>query len=402
MPKLDRIAVTRSAAGLLGRLAGRLERAAQAPSVARARAGVRDALAVRRRVGAPLGVRAAPPPPWPVDRLESLRRCPVCTSPSRVPLYVSLRGRGPGEWNLHRCSRCEVAYLDPRPPPVPAPAIGGSSRRPAPSAIDRLVRAVRNGYLNRARGLALRPAEPLGWWWYRLRPRSRARLEAAAGPVSGRHRPGHLLQIGHGGSEAVRVARGAGWRVTVLRADGLTDDGPADAGVVHRRGTPASATLPDRAFDAINIAGGLEGMRRPVAELRACARALRPGGVLQITAANLDSLGHRHYRRGWAPLDPPASLVIYTRTALARLLAEAGFGASRIVMLPLGARPTFRQSEPALSGGGRGIGAWLRRAAVDLKAATAETLALLRPAWSETLVAGAIPATGAARAALTA
>ncbi len=47
--------------------------------------------------------------------------------------------------------------------------------------------------------------------------------------------------------------------------------------------------------------------------------------MLLTEMPNADSLVHRRYGRHWNGLDAPRYLVVLTRGALARLLAESGF-----------------------------------------------------------------------------
>ncbi|MDH3228100.1 MAG: class I SAM-dependent methyltransferase, partial [Thermoleophilia bacterium] len=239
------------------------------------------------------------------------------------------RATAPGEWNFHTCSRCTAAFLDPRPtaaaglmrgaPPLRHPHTPGWLTRQA----RRLTVALRNGYVNRRTDQRLRPAYRLGYWWHVWRPRSRARIHAELGwlPAGRPHR--RLLDVGGQSPQAVGAARSSGWRVTVVLPDhrrpALLDMPDADVHV----GSVADAGLSQGSFDLINVQGALERMHRPLEELEACARLLRPGGTIRISTPNLASLGHRHYRRHWSALDPPRNLVLFTAASLDRLLGSA-------------------------------------------------------------------------------
>jgi SAM-dependent methyltransferase len=163
-------------------------------------------------------------------------------------------------------------------------------------------------------------------------------------------------------------------------------------------GSVAGAGLPEGSFDLINVRGALERMHRPLDELEACARLLRPGGTLRISTPNLASLGHRHYRRRWSALDPPRSLVLFTAASLDRLLGVAGFRATRTREVPLGARQSFRDSEELATRQWSSPSYWLGRASIELKALFADACTLLRPDWGERLVVTARPVSNVALA----
>jgi SAM-dependent methyltransferase len=187
-----------------------------------------------------------------------------------------------------------------------------------------------------------------------------------------------------------------GWQVTVVLLDHQRPPWIDMPDVEVRVGSIAEAGLPEGTFDVINVNGALERMHRPLEELQACSRLLRVGGMLRVSTPNLASLGHRHYQRHWAPLDPPRNLMLFTASSLERLLERAGFTASYARNVPLSARHSFRESEALGIRRWRSPNYWLRWAAVEIKALIADVCTLVRPDWGERLVATARPVSAAA------
>jgi hypothetical protein len=62
-----------------------------------------------------------------------------------------------------------------------------------------------------------------------------------------------------------------------------------------------------------------------VAAVLACRRALKAGGILWIASPSLESEAHRAFGPDWIFLDPPRHAVLYTPSALIRLVTRLGF-----------------------------------------------------------------------------
>jgi SAM-dependent methyltransferase len=274
---------------------------------------------------------------WPADQLERVERCPACLGTSRRLLYADLTDRSyrsaPGRWSLHRCVDCSCAYLDPRPDEATLPLAyrtyyadpSPPQEQPSLRGWRRLRRSLRNGYLNSRYGYRLSPASRIGQIAVPLLPRHRELADEFVRHLrlpAGRPR---LLDVGCGEGEFLAEMQSLGWFV-----EGI--DPSADAVAIARvRGVPArQATLAETRFepgslDAITFRLVFEHLRDPVAALSVCRRALRPRGVLWIATQSLDSEAHRIFGRDWIHLEPPRHSVVYTLSALTRLIMASGF-----------------------------------------------------------------------------
>ena len=276
------------------------------------------------------------PADWPSEDLEWLGACPVCGNDRRTVVYTGLRDRlgAPGEWTLHRCAGCLSGYIDPRP------TLGSVGRlyetyytheapnggRAAPSAAARLREALLLGHVNARYGYRMRPSVPVaGSIAVAVFPGARGmasrRVRSLPHPAGG----GRLLDVGCANGEFLIRMRDLGWEVEGIDPDPRAVEIAQAAGLDVRLGVLEEATAPDERYDAITLSHVIEHLHDPPAVLRACLRALRPGGRIWIATPNMDAHGRREFGPSWAGLDPPRHLVLFTRVALERALAEAGF-----------------------------------------------------------------------------
>lgn len=273
--------------------------------------------------------------PWPEEGLEYLGHCPVCGSGHRSVLHRDLTDRvfhsAPGRWTMYRCE-CGSAYLDPRPSPEAihlayrdyhTHGLPAGDRRRSPLA--RLGRALLHGYLNRRYGYEFTPTIGLGALLVPVVPGGPG---LASMHVRSLRRPtaqGHLLDVGCGNGEFLLRMRATGWQVEGIDPDPAAVDLARRAGLTVEEGTLTTIAPRVDRYDAITLSHVIEHVHDPLATLRACHAALRPGGVIWIDTPNIDAQGHHRFGRDWFPLEPPRHLAIFTRTSLRSLLERAGF-----------------------------------------------------------------------------
>jgi SAM-dependent methyltransferase len=276
---------------------------------------------------------------WPADGLERVGRCPACESTERSLLYGGVTDRSylcaPGRWDFYRCGECDCAFLDPRPTrqtvgraygnyyedAVEAPAAGP----PAAGGWRGLRRAIRNGYVNARFGYALAPASRLGRVLVPLLPRHRERADEYVRHLSWRAGRPRLLDVGCGEGEFLAVIASLGWEAEGIDPTAGAVEAARRRGVRVTQGDLVDLALDERAFDAITFRLVLEAIPDPVGALRACHRALKPGGVVWIAAPNLDSDASRAFGDAWIFLEPPRHALLYTPASLDRLLRRCGF-----------------------------------------------------------------------------
>jgi SAM-dependent methyltransferase len=334
---------------------------------------------------------------WPADGLEPVERCPACGATSRRLLYGDLTDRSyrsaPGRWSLHRCGDCSCAYLDPRPDETTAALAYRTYYEDAsppreqipPLGWRRFRRSLRNGYLNSKYGYGLSPASRVGQLVVPLLPRHRELADEHVRHLRLPEGRPCILDVGCGEGEFLAEMQSLGWSV-----DGL-DPSPEAVAVAQARGirttkaTLSQALLDSASFDAITFRLVFEHLRDPVAALTECRRALKPRGVIWIATPSLDSEAHRIFGRDWLHLEPPRHPIVYTASALTRLLGRTGF---EIVSVRPSrqARWSFRLSEALAEGLSPFENAPPLSRRLALRAALADLTALRNPEKADVVV----------------
>lgn len=253
-----------------------------------------------------------------VMRSESRPLCCCCGS-AGVPLYSDLPDNlfsAPGTWSLKKCeqSACGLVWLDPMPLP------------------EDLSAAYKDYYTHGeklSRSAVFRSAKYL----YRLLvdaflmiggiPMERKR---AALMFIGDRTPGALLDVGCGQGNFLALMVKRGWSVMGVDFDA---DAVEAARKTHnlnvRVGTVDTMLDTGITFDVVTASHVIEHVPDPVEFLAKCRRLLRPGGSMVLRTPNVDSVGHRRYRRFWRGLEPPRHLHLFTVAALERFARTAGF-----------------------------------------------------------------------------
>ena len=190
------------------------------------------------------------------------------------------------EWNLVQCRRCGLGYLNPRP-----------------------TREEVTVYY------------PETYFAERADMADRYRRQASYVPGDG----GRLLDVGTARGDFLAVMRDRGWDVTGIELS--QDAGNPHRLTIHRQAFPEECDLRGEQFDVITAWAVFEHLHDPAAAFAACARLLRPGGVLIVQVPNLNSIHAR-----WARLeDVPRHLYFFTPGALRRYADRVGLELSRIV-----------------------------------------------------------------------
>ena len=139
---------------------------------------------------------------------------------------------------------------------------------------------------------------------------------------------------------ALEVGAGTGWMLRALRERGwraLGNERSLEAALAARAaaGVPIfvgdlGAVRPAPALDLVIMFHVLEHLADPLAELRAVARRLRPGGVIVLGLPNIASWQARLSGRHWMHLDVPRHLCHFTPDSIERALAVSGYRMTRI------------------------------------------------------------------------
>jgi SAM-dependent methyltransferase len=239
----------------------------------------------------------------------------------------------PDQWNLRRCRRCDVVWVDPRPREEAFGAIypgtyltheagAAGSGRLVPAWAAELILAGWFGYADQADGDLRRR---FGWWAGFLFPWLREFVAGEVAGLSARER-GRLLDVGCGNGRFLQTMARLGWTVFGVEPDAAAAAvARASLGEVIHSGRIGDAPFPEGSFDVIVMKHVIEHLPDPTATLRACHRFLRAGGKIVVITPNARSLGGRLFGRDWLGWDVPRHFTIFSRTAMRSVLERAGF-----------------------------------------------------------------------------
>jgi 2-polyprenyl-3-methyl-5-hydroxy-6-metoxy-1,4-benzoquinol methylase len=181
-------------------------------------------------------------------------------------------------------------------------------------------------------------------------------------PLSG----ARLLDVGsaHGWFLEEAAARGA--EATGVEPEEEVAADPLRRGLDVRCGYFPEVVAESETFDVVTFNDVLEHIPDARATLAACARVLRPGGVLSVNIPNADGLGYRvaagaarvgvggPFERFWQHGLPSPHCHYFTRASLGRLVNDSGFEVEEIEALSAISRQglwdrvhTFRRPSPA-------------------------------------------------------
>jgi SAM-dependent methyltransferase len=136
---------------------------------------------------------------------------------------------------------------------------------------------------------------------------------------------GRLLEIGCGNGSRLVDLQSLGWCVEGQEIDPKAVQNGRAKGLHIHEGTLDTVNIQENTFDVVLLSHVLEHIHRPKEFLTKCRNLLKPGGRLVISTPNVNSFGHKIYRRYWRPLEVPRHIIIYTPRAIENILREIGF-----------------------------------------------------------------------------
>lgn len=249
-----------------------------------------------------------------------------------MPVYKEMRDRlfdAPGVWSHLRCPQDGLVWLSPRPVIEDIGKVYASyythdlesDRR---SLLSFLKGSVERTLLKTEFGYDSYPSRLSSLLMGRVLGLLPMAKEIAGSSVMWltAHPNGKLLDVGCGNGSFLAMMQKLGWNVSGVEPD-------ANAAMIARErlgvpvtiGTLEDADFLDDSFDAVTAHHVIEHMHDPFGFLREVLRILKPDGKLVVTTPNIESWGHRLFRKSWRGLEPPRHLHIFSPKTL-RISAE--------------------------------------------------------------------------------
>jgi SAM-dependent methyltransferase len=209
-------------------------------------------------------------------------------------MYANLEdlafGVANGPWTMFRCIDCRGAYLNPRPTPN---SIGRAYSRyythtrslaDLPSSWSGLKGALSRAYLNSKYGYKLSPAIPKSASVFRrLFPRKAAHLDFLVRHTPAPYGASHLLDVGCGNGEFLRIAIELGFAAMGIEPDPKAAEAARHGGLKVLQGILPNSEIGAHQFDHITLNSVIEHLHEPRAALEQAYSLLKPGGRIWLT-----------------------------------------------------------------------------------------------------------------------
>jgi 2-polyprenyl-3-methyl-5-hydroxy-6-metoxy-1,4-benzoquinol methylase len=229
--------------------------------------------------------------------------CPMCGTPAPL-LYDGCRDLEyfvEASSRFHRCGRCRLVFMHPRPTRAELPTLYPSTYQnfdPPANPISRFL-------LDR----------------YYEHQCATCRRHLPAG--------GALLEVGCAAGDILHRMRQQGYEVQGVDVSREACERARQRGLDVFCGTVDELETDDR-FDLVFMSHVIEHVIDPVATIAKVSSLLKPGGVLYLETPNVGSLDARLFRERWGLIHYPRHLYLFDRATVQRLLECGGLSDVRV------------------------------------------------------------------------
>ncbi|HLB24843.1 MAG TPA: class I SAM-dependent methyltransferase, partial [Nitrospirota bacterium] len=251
--------------------------------------------------------------------------CNLCGSGESEPLLTGpdrLYGIG-GVYNLVRCTKCGLAYVNPRPDGkslkhfYPEEYLVEGENLSAAAPDDRNAKAAME-FIGQAGGpgLLMKVFKPGRY----LRLKRDYRLYS----LMFTNGMGRLLDVGCGNGRFISMLKRMGWDAAGVEVNRHTIRHMAEReGLEVYVGNFLGLEIPGK-FDVLTMWWFLEHTTDPLGVLKKAKGMLADGGNLVVAVQNFACVERRVFGKDWAPLDLPRHLYHFTPGTIEAMFREAG------------------------------------------------------------------------------
>lgn len=247
-----------------------------------------------------------------VQLLERVEKCYICGSTQSIPLMpVRDCWHGlPGEFNIMKCTDCELIYLNPRPKPESISFYYPKSYAPHQT----------EGYVG-SRIIEKGKIKPIFKTLFDIRSHYLPPSTPGA----------RLLEIGCSYGGFLDKARNKGWEVYGVEIAGEPAKyGREFLGLNIYHGILENACFPDDFFDMVTGWMVLEHLSDPLGTLQEVWRITKAGGQVAFSMPNIGSWEFRLFGSNWFALEVPRHLSHFTCNSIGQLFTRSGLKLEKI------------------------------------------------------------------------
>ena len=271
---------------------------------------------------------------WPPHDLEAISACPYCGRGNQALAYQNVKdwlfGSAASRWNYWRCSDCHALLLNPRPD---TRSIGRAYGRyythgaaPRPTLLAAIKQRLRNECWSQLFATPVLPPVGMPRW---ASPIFRLFTPWVAEPFGLRQLAelpkGVLIDVGCGNGDTVKLAAQLGWQARGIELDAAAIRAAQARGLDVMEGSYEVLSLHEGQADCLICSHVIEHVHQPLRLLRLLLAALKPQGVLLLSAPNAASHLSDRYGENWRGLEAPRHLAIPDATWLIGWLRAEGF-----------------------------------------------------------------------------
>jgi len=215
--------------------------------------------------------------------------CNSCGSKVSSVLVKNVFSRKGGIFNVEKCTRCGLAYLNPRP----------------------TNRKIYKYY-----------SQKTYWGGDVKHEKSYSYLLHI---LLSRIRKGRILDIGAGTGLFLSIFKKDNWEISGVEFSKIAVDiARKHNGIILQKGDFLEKKFPANYFDVISLNNSLEHLYKPKETLLGVHRVIKKGGIVLITVPNLESIGFKFFRKNWYGIDAPRHLYHFTPATLSKMVSDCG------------------------------------------------------------------------------
>lgn len=273
------------------------------------------------------------------EEKEILKKCMVCGSTESEIMYSGMCDvtyqTSIDQWTIHKCKKCCSAFLNPRLNEKSiykayenyhTHAESNEVDNKSNNFFKRIRRSIANGYRNWYFKTEIKPSNKIGIVITLLFPGIKEAIEAEGRNLSKINiKSLNVLDVGFGGGGFLRLSKEMGWSTYGVDTDPVTVKNALSDGLEVKLGGIEAFDEHTEFFDVLTISHVIEHVHNPKLFLMKAHKLLKPGGQIWIETPNIESTGHKNFKKNWRGLEVPRHLTIFSWGSLEKLIFEVGF-----------------------------------------------------------------------------